>query len=153
LKKNKKIIVICHNIRSAFNVGSIFRTADGAGVTKIILGGYTPASPNPKIAKTALGAQNYILFEKSQNTTKAIEKLKNNDYNIIALEQTKKSKNLFNFKPKYPLALIVGNEVKGLSKNILKCCDDIVFIPMSGKKESLNVSVAFGIAIYQLTNH
>lgn len=151
-KRRAKTIVICHNIRSAFNVGSIFRTAEGAGVNKIILGGYSAHPPHPKVAKTALGAEKIIPFERVWQTWQAIEKLKASGYNIIALEQAKEAKNIFNFKPKSPLALVVGNEVKGLSKAILNRCDETVFIPMLGKKESLNVSVAFGIAIYQFTN-
>ena len=159
----KKTFVICQNIRSAFNIGSIFRTSDGAGVSKIILGGYSAHPPHPKLEKVSLGAQNYIPFERVSNTWRAIEKLKSEGYNIIALEKVKEvypespkargTKNIFNFKPKFPLALVIGNEVRGLSKKILDRCDETVFIPMSGRKESLNVSVAFGVAIYQLTKN
>lgn len=148
----RNITIVCHNIRSAFNVGSIFRTADGAGVAKIILGGYSAHPPHPKLEKVSLGAQNFIPYERVWQTWRAIEKLKNQGYHTIALEKTKSAKNIFNCKPKFPLALVIGNEKKGLSKEILKRCDEVVFIPMLGKKESLNVSVAFGIAIYQLTN-
>ena len=159
-KSIDKIVVVCHNIRSAFNVGSIFRTADGAGVSEIILGGYCAHPPHPKLAKTALGAQQYVPYEQVWQTWRAIDKLKEDGYNVMALEKTKavypelpkakRAKNIFNFKPKFPLALVLGNEIKGLSREILKRCDDVVFIPMRGKKESLNVSVAFGVAIYQL---
>jgi len=147
-KEREKIVVICQNIRSAFNVGSIFRTADGAGVTKIILGGYSAHPPHPKITKTALSAEKFIPFERVWQTWRAVEILKKKGYYIVALEQNQKAISIFKFEPKYPLALIVGNEVKGLSNEILKHCDQVVFIPMKGKKESLNVSVAFGIAIY-----
>jgi tRNA G18 (ribose-2'-O)-methylase SpoU len=155
------MIVICHNIRSAYNIGSIFRTADGAGVSKIILGGYSAHPPHPKLEKVALGAQNYISYEIVGKTWQTIEKLKKKGYNIVALEKIKKvypeakrgAKNIFTFKPRFPLALVLGNEVRGLSKKILDRCDSIVSIPMHGRKESLNVSVAFGVAIYQLTNH
>ena len=148
----KEIIVVCHNIRSALNVGSIFRTADGAGVSKIILGGYSAHPPHPKLAKTALGAEKLIPYERVWQTWQVIEKLKKAGYYILALEKTKKppAKNIFQLKPHFPLALVLGNEVKGLSKNILKRCDNVVFIPMLGKKESLNVAVAFGIAAYSL---
>jgi tRNA G18 (ribose-2'-O)-methylase SpoU len=148
-----KIVVVCHNIRSAFNVGAIFRTADGAGVSRIILGGYSAHPPHPKLAKTALGAQNYITFERVWQTWRAIDKLKKQGYRIVALEKIKGARNLFEYKPEFPLALVVGNEVKGLSKEIRRRCDDTVFIPMRGSKESLNVSVAFGVAIYQLTKN
>ncbi len=150
MEKNKKIVVICHNIRSAYNVGSIFRTADGAGVNKIILGGYSAHPPHPKLEKVALGAQNSIVYERIWPTWRVIEKLKLEGYNIVALEQTKTSKNIFKFKPEFPFALVVGNEINGLSKEVLRRCNNAVFIPMSGKKESLNVSVAFGIAVYIL---
>jgi tRNA G18 (ribose-2'-O)-methylase SpoU len=161
-KGREKIIVVCHNIRSAFNVGSIFRTADGAGVTKIILGGYSAHPPHPKISKTALGAEKSIPHERVWQTWNVIENFKEKRYHIAALEKTKEvypespkargTKNIFNFKPKFPMVLVLGNEVKGLSKKILGRCDDIVFIPMRGRKESLNVAVAFGIAIYQILN-
>jgi len=149
----KRIVVICHNIRSAFNVGSIFRTADGAGIRKIILGGYSAHPPHPKLLKTALGAERIVPYELIWQTWRVIDKLKNDGYNIIALEKNSQAKNIFKFKPKFPLALVLGNEVKGISKEILKRCDDVVFIPMRGKKESLNVSVAFGAAVYTLLNY
>ena len=145
-----KTVVICHNIRSAFNIGSIFRTADGAGVTKIILGGYSAHPPHPKLTKVALGAEKSVPYECVWQTWRAIEKLKKNGYYIIALEKISQAKNIFEIKKKFPLAIVVGNEKRGLSKEILKRCDQVVFIPMQGKKESLNVSVAFGIAIYQI---
>lgn len=148
-----KIIVVCHNIRSAFNVGAIFRTADGAGVSKIILGGYSAYPPHPKLAKTALGAEKTIFYERVWQVWRAVDELKKQGYKIVALEKCRGAKNIFALKPiKQPLALVLGNEVRGLSKEILKRCDEIVFIPMAGRKESLNVSVAFGIAIYQLRN-
>ncbi|MEK7203649.1 MAG: RNA methyltransferase [Patescibacteria group bacterium] len=152
-----KLYVVLDNIRSRENVGSIFRTADAAGVSKIYLCGITPAPPHEKISKTALGAEKWIPWEYHKQTWRLLssfakatadkEKLK-----IVALEQTKKSMNIFKFKkPKnYSIVLVVGNEVKGLSPKILKYCDDQIFIPMYGKKESLNVSVATGIALYQL---
>ncbi|HRY52475.1 MAG TPA: RNA methyltransferase [Candidatus Portnoybacteria bacterium] len=150
-RKNKKeVIVVCHNIRSAFNVGSIFRTADGAGVNKIILGGWSAYPPHPKLIKTALGAEKSVPFQRVWQTWRALDDLKSAGYNIIALEKTQKAENIFSFKPKFPLALVLGNEVKGLSKNILSRCDKVVFLPMKGQKESLNVSVAFGAAIYQI---
>lgn len=151
-KVKNKVVVICHNIRSAFNIGAIFRTADGAGVGKIILGGYSAHPPHPKLAKTALGAEKTVSFERVWPTWRAVGELKKQGYNIVALEQGRGAKNIFQFKPKFPLALVLGNEVRGLSEKILKRCDEVVFIPMTGKKESLNVSVAFGVAIYQLQN-
>lgn len=148
-----KIIIVCHNIRSAFNVGSIFRTADGAGANKIILGGYSAYPPHPKLAKTALGAEKSVPYERVWQTWRAIDGLKERGYKIVALEKCRDAKEIFRFKPKFPLVLVLGNEVSGLSREILKRCDKIVFIPMSGQKESLNVSVAFGVAIYTLLNY
>jgi len=151
VKKSERVVV-CHNIRSAFNVGSIFRTADGAGVDKIILGGYSAYPPHPQLAKTALGAEKSVPYERVWQTWRAIDNLRKRGYHIVALENSFGAKNVFKFKPKFPLALILGNEVNGLSKNILQRCDDIIALPMCGQKESLNVSVAFGVAIYWLQN-
>ena len=134
-----------HNIRSAYNVGSIFRTADAAGVSRIYLGGYTPAGDSEKVIKTALGAEKSVAWEKYFNTWKLIEKLKFEGVNMAALEQSKSSRDYRKFKPKFPLAIVIGNEVKGLSPNILKRANSVWHIPMLGQKESLNVAVATGI--------
>jgi len=153
MNKNKKdFYVICHNIRSLYNVGSIFRTADALGVSKIFLSGYSGTPLNPKLSKTALGAEKIMPWEYNFSIWKLINKLKKDKINIIALETCGKTK-LQNFKPKFPLALILGNEIKGLSKNILKKCKSVVSIPMFGKKESLNVAVAFGIAGYEILKY
>ena len=156
----RKLYLILDNIRSAYNVGAIFRTADGAGVKKIYLCGYSaaPAGKNKNyktqaekmIEKTALGAQSLISWEKVEKIEELIKKLKKEKINIVALEQSKKSICLKKYKSKFPMALILGNEVEGISENILKKCDESVFIPMRGQKESLNVSVAAGIAAYKI---
>jgi 23S rRNA (guanosine2251-2'-O)-methyltransferase len=156
----KELYLILDNIRSAYNVGAIFRTADGAGVKKIYLCGYSAApAENTKtyktqaekmIEKTALGAQNLIAWEKCENLFDLLKKLREDKINIIALEQDKKSVELKKYKSNFPLALILGNEVEGIAPEILKKCDAIVSIPMRGQKESLNVSVAAGIAIYEI---
>ncbi|OGM96009.1 MAG: hypothetical protein A3B86_02025 [Candidatus Yanofskybacteria bacterium RIFCSPHIGHO2_02_FULL_38_22b] len=146
----KEIYLILDNIRSRENVGSIFRTADAVGVSKIYLCGTTPTPPHDKISKTALGAETYVPWEYRRNTWQVITELKKEGINIYALEQTKDSKNIFRFKPKFPMALIVGNEFNGISPKILKYCDKKIAIPMYGRKESLNVSVATGIALYTL---
>lgn len=150
LKLNYNIVLVVHNVRSCHNVGSFFRTADAVGVKKIFLCGYTSQPPHPKIEKTALGAQKIVPFEKSYSTVKVIKQLKSQGYQIVSLELHKKSENILNFHPKFPMAIIVGNEVEGLPPKILKLSDKIVFIPMFGQKESLNVSVAFGIACYMI---
>lgn len=147
----KDYYVILHNIRSTFNVGSIFRTSDAACVKKIFLTGYTPRpDKNRKIEKTALGAEKYIEWEYYRNISYLIQKLKKEKVCLVAVEQYSKSIPFYKFKPKFPLALILGNETKGLNRKILEKVDYIIEIPMFGKKESLNVSVAFGIIAYNL---
>jgi len=174
----KEIYLVLDNLRSKENVGSIFRTADAAGVKKIFLCGITPQPKNfqyrvlsskyqgnekDKIAKTALGAEKWVPWEYHSQTWRCLEQLRDDGLSLIALEQTKNSKNIFrnsqgltsvelrlNLNQK--IALVVGNEVRGLSPKILKYCDEVVHIPMYGRKESLNVSVAAGIAIYQILN-
>jgi tRNA G18 (ribose-2'-O)-methylase SpoU len=142
--------VICDNIRSLENIGSIFRTADALGVSKIYLCGISGKPPHHKISKTALGAEKTIPFEYCRQTGRLIEKLKADKIQIVALEQDKKAIEYTKFRPKFPMALIVGNEVKGVSKKILEKCDRIIYLPMSGQKESLNVSVSFGVAGYEI---
>ena len=145
--------LILHNIRSAYNVGSIFRTADAVGISKIYLGGYTPAPDSEKVAKTSLGAEKSLGWEKIGDTWRLVEKLKLEGVRIVALEQSKASRDYKKFKPKFPLAVMVGNEVSGLSPNILKRCDSVWHIPMRGQKESLNVSVAVGVFLYKILEY
>ncbi len=149
----KEFYVICDNIRSLENIGSIFRTSDALGVSKIFLCGISGKPPHHKISKTALGAENTIPFEYYKQVGRLIDKLKKSKINIIALEQSKNAVDYRKFKPKFPLALILGNEVKGISKKILQKSDKIIFLPMAGQKESLNVSVAFGVAGYEIIKY
>ena len=152
----KSIIVIIHNVRSAHNVGSIFRTAETAGVNEIYLTGYTPTpidkfGKNRKdLAKTALGAEKTIPWKKFIKVGEAIKKLKKENYFIIAIEQAKNSLDYKKVKPKQKTAFMVGNEVRGLDKKVLSKCDVIAEIPMKGKKESLNVSVATGVTLFRI---
>lgn len=152
--KLPKFVLILPNIRSAHNVGAMFRTADGAGVDKIYLVGYTPCPPHPQLDKVSLGAEKWVKWEKAGRLADLLKKLRKVGYNIVALEKTPKSRNLFTFKPTRrgggPLALIVGNEKTGVSKSALKYCKTVVHIPMRGKKSSLNVSVAAGVAMYTI---
>lgn len=148
--KRKEIYLIAHNVRSLFNVGAFFRTADVFGVSKIYLTGYTGSPPRDQISKVALGAEEWIPWEKKKQLTTLIKKLKKDGIQVVALETGDKVTALPKFKPKHPIALIVGHEVDGLPKNILDLVDKTVEIPMQGKKESLNVSVAAGIALYVL---
>ncbi|MFY9493365.1 MAG: TrmH family RNA methyltransferase [Minisyncoccia bacterium] len=149
-KFKKEICLILHNIRSAYNVGAIFRTADAAGVGKIYLGGYTPTPANSKVAKVSLGAEKTVVWEKYFNTWRLAEELKSKKIRIVALEQSKNSRDYRGFRPKFPLAVLVGNEVRGLSPRILKRASSVWHIPMRGKKESLNVAVAAGVFIYKV---
>jgi tRNA G18 (ribose-2'-O)-methylase SpoU len=156
------MIVILHNVRSTHNVGSIFRTADAAGCEKIYLCGITPAPTdrfdrvNEKISKVALGAENFIPWEKVGETIRLIKKLKKDGYKILAVEQSSRSvpyqKIKLSKKDLEKIALVLGNEIKGLPPAVLHLADKILEIPMCGKKESLNVAVAFGIVAFNLIN-
>jgi len=155
---SNQMMVILHNIRSLHNVGSIFRTADAAGVDKLYLCGITPAPVDrfgkvrPPLAKVALGAEKSVSWESCNQTNRLISKLRADGFKILAVEQDKRSVPLFNVWRinLQKLAVVVGNEVKGLPKSILNNCDLILEIPMAGKKESLNVAVSFGIVVFHL---
>jgi len=150
--KNAKLpfYLICDNIRSLENIGSIFRTADALSVDKIFLGGICGCPPNDKISKTALGAEESVCWEHTWQIWRTIDNLKKQGVFIVALEQTKRSKLYTEFKPKFPLALIIGHEVRGISPALLKRANQVIHLPMLGIKESLNVSVAFGVAGYHI---
>lgn len=159
--ENRELYLILHNIRSAHNVGAIFRTADGAGVSKIYLSGYTqvPAKPDAvfktkaekMIEKTALGAEKSVEWHYwSDGLSELFEKFRQDGCSIIALEKTKTSIDISKFESSFPAALFLGNEVEGISPEILQKCDAVVSLPMRGIKESLNVSVAAGIAMYEI---
>ncbi|MBN2096192.1 RNA methyltransferase [Candidatus Peregrinibacteria bacterium] len=155
----KDVYVLLNNIRSLHNVGSIFRTADGAGVKKIFLCGQTGYPPREEITKTAIGAEETVPWEYWIDAKECIKKLCHSDQGggmnkksiqLVALEQTKKSIDYRKFKSKYPICLVLGHEIDGVEHGILDLCDEAIEIPMHGKKQSLNVSVAFGIAVYSL---
>lgn len=148
--KNKEIFVIAHNIRSLFNVGSIFRSADVFGVKKIFLTGYTAYPPRKEISKTALGSEQLIPWEYAKQPTRIIKKLQSQGVHVIALETKKGAIPLPNFTPRFPIALLLGNEVAGILPALLKSCNEIVQIPMLGKKESLNVAIAASITLYAI---
>jgi tRNA G18 (ribose-2'-O)-methylase SpoU len=148
LEKDLSFYVVCDNIRSLENIGSIFRTADALRVSKIFLAGICGKPPQSKISKAALGAERWVPWEYHWQVWRIIEKLKSQGVFIVVLEQTKKSLSYDKFKPKFPLALVVGNEIKGVSSSVIKRADQVIYLPMFGQKESLNVAVAFGIAGY-----
>jgi tRNA G18 (ribose-2'-O)-methylase SpoU len=142
------------NIRSTFNVGSIFRASDGAGLHRLHLCGITPTPDNPKVAKTALGAEHSVDWSYHLNAIQAAQALKSQGFLICALEATPDSCSIFEAPPflfSSPLLLVVGNEVTGVDAGLLELSDAVLSIPMQGKKESLNVSLAFGIAAYTLS--
>jgi tRNA G18 (ribose-2'-O)-methylase SpoU len=154
--KTEKILII-DNVRSAHNVGSMFRTSDGAGVTRIILVGYTPAPVDrfgraqAEIVKTSLGASAMIPWEQKGNREEVlslINGLKQEGFVVVAVEQTPTSVSLYDFPVPEKVAYIVGNEIDGVSEELLAVSDVVVDIPMAGKKESLNVGVATGIVLF-----
>ncbi len=144
-------IVILENIRSLHNVGAIFRTADGAGWDKVYLTGYTGCPPDRRIEKVSLGAEEFLPWEHVDSAENLCKKMKKEGFQIIALEQSNHSENIFTTKcEEENIVLILGNEVDGVSEEILSICDQHLEIPMHGKKTSLNVSVAAGIALFAL---
>lgn len=146
------IIAVLDNIRSMHNVGSVFRTADAFLIEAIVLGGYTPQPPHRDINKTALGATETVDWIYFSKTVEAVEQLKNNGYKLYAIEQTEGSVSLEKFatKPTEKIAVIFGNEVEGVSDEVLKMVDGSIEIPQLGMKHSLNISVAAGIVLWEL---
>ena len=152
--KEKQFYLILPDIRSCHNVGAMFRTADACGVTKLFLVGYTAQPPKIQIDKVSLGAEKWMSWEYKKDLKKLILKLKKSGVCVVGLEKTVTSEGigiLRDQKIKSDIALVVGNEVDGITEDILELCDIVVHIPMYGKKESLNVSVAAGIAMYELS--
>ncbi len=157
-----EIIVVLHNIRSTHNVGSVFRTCDGLGVGRIILSGYTPYPTleadtrlphfadkiTRQIHKTALGAETSVPFER--HDLPPLDRLREEGYTLVGLEQDARSVPLPDYRPPASVALLLGNEIDGIYPEYRDQCDAIVEIPMHGMKESLNVSVAAGMALYHL---
>ncbi|HQB94044.1 MAG TPA: RNA methyltransferase [Candidatus Omnitrophota bacterium] len=144
--------VLLNNIRSLHNVGSIFRTADGAGVEKIYLCGITGHPPDTKITKTALGAEKEVPWTYEREAAIVLGKLKAEGYEIVLLEQLEQSVPYEAFTPSERVCLVVGNEIEGVSDGLLPLCDRTIEIGMAGLKNSLNVSVAFGIAAFHIRN-
>jgi tRNA G18 (ribose-2'-O)-methylase SpoU len=159
-----ELILIAHNLRSAHNVGSLLRTAEGLDVNEVWLTGYTPYPAHDKddrlphlaqktdkqIAKTALGAEKLVPWRQAAGIQAVLADLKQRGFTVAALEQAKRSLNLNDFEPPAKLALIVGREVAGLEPEILQACDYVLEIPMLGRKESFNVVQAAAMALYRL---
>lgn len=160
----KHLVLIAHNLRSCYNVGSLLRTAEGLGLEAVWFTGYTPyprlandnrlphesAKLNKQIHKTSLGAEDYQPWFQRDDILPLIEELKTYGYTICALEQTKGSKRLETYKAPERLALVVGREVEGIEAEVLKACHEAIQIPMAGKKESYNVAIAAAMAMHHL---
>ena len=145
------LVVIVDNVRSLYNVGSIFRTSDGAMIEKLILAGYTPHPPRKEIEKTALGSTKSVPWEYATHPAEAIQNLKERGYKICSLELTDKSIPYHDIEAaNFPMCLVIGNEITGVSKEVIEMCDLAIEIPMYGIKQSLNVAVAYGIAVFEL---
>lgn len=149
-EKRMPLIALIDNVRSLYNVGSIFRTSDGALVEKLLLTGFTPHPPRKEIEKTALGSTLSVPWEYHQSPLEPILRLRGSGYRICCLELTHNSRPYHTLrKDDFPLCLIVGNEIAGVSKELLDLCDGAFEIPMFGTKQSLNVAVAYGIAAFE----
>lgn len=146
----REIVLVLPDIRSTHNTGSFFRTGDAVGVSKIYLSGITAPPPHPHLIKVSLGAEEVVPWEYKENVFDVIALLKSDGYELIAVEQTAKSVPYTKASYSDKVAIFFGNEVEGLSSEILSCMDQSIMIPMHGKKESLNVSVAGGIILYEL---
>ena len=143
------IVIVLDNVRSAHNVGAIFRTSDAFLIEKIFLCGITPCPPNNEIRKSALGSTNSVEWTYESDTKKTLNNLKNSGYRIVGVEQVENSTKLSSFKPNHPTALIFGHEVDGISQEVINCCDEFLEIVQYGTKHSLNISVCAGIVIYK----
>lgn len=146
--------ILLHNVRSAHNVGSIFRTADAAGVAEVYLSGYTPCPVDrfgreqKEIKKTALGAESVMRWEYAKNPAHIVRKLRAKGWQIVGVEQDARAIDYRDHVPGQKALYIFGNEVRGISPQLRRECDSLVEIPMHGKKESLNVSVAAGVVLF-----
>lgn len=147
------MVIILNDIRSTLNVGAMFRTADAVSAAKIFLTGITATPTHPKVIKTSLGAENFVPWESEDDIDKLIIRLKKSGYQIVGLELHQSSVNFWGAEYGRKVALLVGNEVDGIPEKLINACDLVINIPMYGKKESLNVATAFGIAAYEILRH
>ena len=147
------ISILVENVRSVYNVGSIFRSADGLGAEKIYLTGYTAHPPREDLHKTALGAEDAVPWEYYENPLDAAEMIKKQCIPLILIEQTKQSKSIYEIDWKFPVCFIVGNEVNGVSEELSNMVNIHVELPMRGVKQSLNVSVAVGVVGYEFSRY
>ena len=151
IAKKTPITIVLDNVRSALNVGSVFRTSDAFLIENIILCGITATPPNKEIRKAALGSTDSVNWKHVQNTTDALDQLIKEGYYVIGVEQADKSTLLNKFKlPKKPIAIIMGNEVNGVDQQVIDLCNEVIEIPQFGTKHSLNIAVTTGIVIWDL---
>jgi tRNA G18 (ribose-2'-O)-methylase SpoU len=143
------VAVLLHNVRSLYNVGAFFRTADAVGLSRLYLAGFTGSPPSRQLAKTALGSEETVAWERTDAVT-LIESLRGTEWEIAAVETTPETVDLFDWKPKFPALVIFGHEVDGLPTALLERCNTHVRIPMLGAKRSLNVATAGGVVLYEL---
>ena len=144
------VTVLLDNVRSMYNVGALFRAADGVGLEKLCLAGITAHPPKSAITKTALGAENIVAWEHDWDAVRMTEGLRHRGYEIAAIETSSHSVDLFAWQPKFPVCVLFGNEIDGLQPKLLEMANTHVRIPMLGQKTSLNVATAAGIALYEL---
>jgi tRNA G18 (ribose-2'-O)-methylase SpoU len=147
------LVVLVDNVRSAWNVGSILRSADGFGFSHAYLCGITPTPEQDAVQKTSLGAEDFVTWSHHKDAVKLVKGLRLEGWKIVGLEEDKRAVSLTKFSKsaaQEPTVLIIGNEVTGVDPGLLKLCDEILYIPMHGQKRSFNVAVAFGVAAYAL---
>ncbi len=144
------VSILLDNVRSMYNVGAFFRTADGAGVERLLLSGITGRPPMNAISKTALGAEERVRWEPVADLHESLQPLREEGYEIAALETSNRAVDLFDWRPHFPVCVLFGHEVDGISANVLAECDTHVRIPMLGLKHSLNVASAGAIVMYEL---
>ncbi|HVX92992.1 MAG TPA: RNA methyltransferase [Candidatus Dojkabacteria bacterium] len=146
----KKLYIIIDNVRSAYNVGSIFRTADGAGAYEILICGISPTPEHLKVKKTALGSTESIKWRYFKTTEEAITSLKEQNVPVYGVEITDDAVNYLQVQYPNEVALVLGHETEGIKRHILQMCDKVIYVPMFGKKESLNVATIAGIVVYEV---
>ncbi len=150
LRRAAQITIIADNLRSVFNVGSLFRIAECLSIGRLILCGISPTPEHPNMEKTALGTCERVPFSHCESTTHAVLDLKSTGHRIYALETAEPSQSVYDAEFAMPMALVVGNEALGIDPKVLALCDEIVYLPVLGWKNSLNVSVATSVALYQI---
>jgi tRNA G18 (ribose-2'-O)-methylase SpoU len=149
--KKMPVYIVLNSIRSTYNVGAIFRTSDGAMIEKLYLCGYTPHPPKKEILKTALGSTESVDWEYAKDPAEVVRSLKAKGVKICALELTDNGRSYYEVKANdFPLCVIIGNEITGVSQDLIDMCDFSIEIPQYGIKQSLNVAVAYGVAVFEL---